>query len=350
VTTATAETQRPVRFGLIGYGAWGQHHAAAIRQVPGAELAAIACRSEATAAAARTDFPGVAVYRDYRQLLRRTDVDAVDIVVPNHLHAEIGVAALEHGKDVLLEKPMASTPEECDRLIAAAHRHGRVLSIGHELRLSSQWGWIKRLVEAGEIGAPLYALVSLFRFPYRRGSEGWRHEANRVGSWILEEPVHFFDFLMWYFEKWGDPRSVLAVGSAKGGDPGMSDNFSAILRFPGRLYAVVTQTLGGFEYHKVMEVAGTEGAIRGWWSGSMDRTREPTFDLRVQRRGEAQGATIPLEPSGEVFELEEELRQTVVAFRERRPLVSGEEARKRIIVCREAERSLREGREVPLRF
>ena len=54
--------------------------------------------------------------------------------------------------------------------------------------------------------------------------------------------------------------------------------------------------------------------------------------------------------SGELFELEEELRQTVAAFRDRRPLVPGEEARKRIVVCLEAERSLREGREIPLRF
>ena len=128
-----------MRFGLIGYGAWGKHHAAAFRKVPGAVLAAIACRSEASAVAARQEFPGVPVHRDYRELLRQADIDAVDIVVPNDLHAEIGVAALEHGKDVLLEKPMAPTPEECDRLIAAARAGGRVLSIGHEFRLSTQW-------------------------------------------------------------------------------------------------------------------------------------------------------------------------------------------------------------------
>jgi myo-inositol 2-dehydrogenase/D-chiro-inositol 1-dehydrogenase len=339
-----------VRFGLIGYGAWGRHHAAAIGKTPGATLAAVACRTEASAAAARTEHPGVVVYRDYRELLGRPDIEAVDVVVPNHLHAEVGVAALEAGKDVLLEKPMATTPAECDRLIAAARRSGRVLSIGHELRLSTQWGRIKTLLDAGELGEPLYALVSLFRFPYRRGADGWRYQADRVGSWILEEPVHFFDSLMWYFEPWGDPVAVLAAGSAKGRAPDMSDNFSAILRFPGRLYAVVSQTLAGFEYHKVVEVAGTEGAVRAWWSGSLDRTREPTFELRLQRRGESRGVAVALDPSGEVFELEEELRQTVAAFRERRPLVSGEEARKRIVVCHEAERSLREGREIPLAF
>jgi len=339
-----------MRFGLIGYGAWGTHHASAIVKTPGTTLDAIAAPSEASAGAAARDHPVAAIYRDYRQLLERSDLDAVAIVVPNHLHEEIGVAALVAGKDVLLEKPMAPTVEGCDRLIAAAAASGRVLSIGHEFRLSTQWGRIKALLDAGDLGTPLYALASLFRFPYRRGSESWRYARERVGSWILEEPVHFFDSFMWYFERWGDPVSVLAVGSDKGREPGMADNFSAIVRFPGSLYAVITQTLAGFEHHHVIEVVGTEGAVRGAWSGTMDRTRTPTFDLRVQRHGESESVRLTLAPSGELFELEEELRQTVAAFRARRPLVSGEEAKKRILVCLEAERSLREGRELTLAF
>lgn len=339
-----------MRFGLIGYGAWGRHHAAAIRKAPGAALAAIATRGEASAAQAARDHPDVPVLRDYRALLARPDVDAVDVVVPNDLHAEIGAAALMAGKDVLLEKPMAPTLPGCDRLLEAARASGRVLSIGHEFRLSTQWGRIKALVDGGEIGEPLYALVSLFRFPYRRGSGDWRYDPARVGSWILEEPVHFFDSVMWYFEKWGDPVSVFAAGSARDGVAGMHDNFTAVLRFPGRLYAVITQTLAGFEHHHVVEVVGTDGAIRAWWSGAMDRTLHPAFELKVRRRGEAEGRTVPLEPSGELFELEEEIRRTVAAFRERRPLCPGEEARKRIVVCLEAERSLREGREVALRL
>jgi len=339
-----------MRFGLIGYGAWGAHHASAIEKTPGATLVAIASPSQASAAAAARDHPGVAIHRDYRRLLERSDLDAVAIVVPNHLHEEIGVAALVAGKDVLLEKPMAPTVEGCDRLIAAAAASGRVLSIGHEFRLSTQWGRIKALLDAGDLGTPLYALASLFRFPYRQGSGNWRYARERVGSWILEEPVHFFDSFMWYFERWGDPVSVLAVGTDKSRGPGMADNFSAIVRFSGSFYAVITQTLAGFQHHHVIEVVGTEGAARGTWSGTMDRTRTPTFELRVQRRGETESASLPLAPSGELFELEEELRQTVAAFRARRPLVSGEEARKRILVCLEAERSLREGREIALAF
>lgn len=69
----------------------------------------------------------------------------------------------------------------------------------------------------------------------------------------------------------------------------------------------------------------------------------------MKRRG-GEPETVALAPSGELFELEAQLAQSVVAFGERRPLVSGEEARKRVIVCVEAERSLREGREIPLTF
>ena len=340
----------PLRIGLIGYGLWGRHHAQAIVKAPGAALAAIACAGAESAAVARADFPGVPIFRGYWELLGLVDVDAVDVVVPNHLHAEIGVAALEAGKDVLLEKPMALSAAECDRLNKAATRRGRVLTIGHELRLSAQWGRVKTILDQGEIGEPLYALVSLFRFPYRRGSGGWRYAAEQVGSWTLEEPVHFFDLLMWYFERRGDPTSVLAVGSAKERGPGMQDNFSAVIRWPGGLYGLVTHTLGGFEHHQVLEVVGREGSLRTWWSGTMDRTLHPTFELKVQRRGREACETVAIPASGELFELEEELQQVVRGFRERRPIVSGAEARKRVILCVEAERSLAEGREVALRF
>ena len=262
----------------------------------------------------------------------------------------MGVAALEAGKDVLLEKPMAVTVAECDRLVAAAERSGRVLSIGHELRVSVQWSAIKAMIDAGEIGEPLHALVTLFRYPYRPGAGGWRYAAERVGSWILEEPVHFFDFVMWYFESLGDPTSVLAVGNSKGRTAGMSDNLTTIVRFPRGAYAVITQTLAGFEHHNVVEIVGTEGAIRTWWSATTARTLEPAHELKVQRRGATACETLKIGASGELFELAEEIRRTAAAFRQRRPLVSGVEGRKRVVVCLAAERSLREGRELSVQF
>ena len=337
-----------VRFGLVGYGLWGRHHARAITRAPGATLAAIACRSEATAADARRDFPGVPVHLDYHELLARRDIDAVDVVLPNDLHAECGVAALEQDKDVLLEKPLAPTLAECDRLLMAARRTGRVLSVGHELRLSAQWGAIKAAIDSGDLGDVRCATINLFRFPYRPGSDGWRYERRRIGSWIMEELVHHFDLLLWYFARCGEPVSVSTVGHSSAADAAMSEAVSCTLRFPGGRYAVVTQTLAGFEYHLTAEVIGTEGALRGFWSGVLDRSREAAFELKVRRRGATAPEAISLAASGELFELEEQLRRIVPAFRERRPLVSGEDARRAVAVCLAVEQSLREGREVAL--
>src|SRR5581483_10792288 len=87
-------TMTPVRFGLVGFGAWGSHHARAIAATPGAELVAIAARSAATCAAARTAYPAAHVYDDYRALLGREQIDVVDIVIPSHLHYEVATAVL----------------------------------------------------------------------------------------------------------------------------------------------------------------------------------------------------------------------------------------------------------------
>ena len=138
------------------------------------------------------------------------------------------------------------------------------------------------------------------------------------------------------------------MGHGAHDDPARCDAVACTLRFAGGRYALVTLTLSGFEYHFTAEVVGTEGAARAWWSGSLDRSREAAFELKVRRRGGGAPEAIALAASGELYELEEELRRTVVAFRERRALVSPEEARKAVAVCLAAERSIREGREVPL--
>jgi len=344
-----------MRFGLVGYGAFGRLHAQSIAKVADASLAAICARSDEAAAAAAADFPGVTIHRDHRALVQDASVDVVDVVTPNHTHAEIGIAALDAGKDLLLEKPMANTVEGCDRLIEAARRNGRLINVGHELRLSTQWGTIKRLIDEGAIGAPCYANLSLFRHPYRQGARGWRYAADRVGSWILEEPVHFYDLLMWYFEGTGDPSSVRAIGNSSGRDaasgrPGMYDNFSSVLTFPGGSYATITQSLAGFEHHMLVEITGDDGALRSWWSGGDARSLAPSFALTLMRGAGTEPETLELGRSGEVFELEEEIRRTVEAFRARCTLVSGEVARKPIVVCLEAERSASEMREIRLTF
>ena len=114
--TDEGATTSAIRFGLIGFGAWGKYHAEAIAKTDGAELVAIADKLEASCAAARAAFPDAAVASDYRELLDRDDVDIVDVVLPNFLHHEVASATLKAGKHLLLEKPMCMSVEHCDGL------------------------------------------------------------------------------------------------------------------------------------------------------------------------------------------------------------------------------------------
>lgn len=346
-----------MRFALIGYGAWGRQHAQAISRLPELELGAIACQSEESATAAALAYPAARVTRDWRALLADPGIDVFDVALPNHLHAEVALAALRAGKDVLLEKPMATTLADCDALLAAERDSARLISVGHELRLSTQWGKVKELIDEDAIGEPLFLNINLFRNFYRPGAAGWRYDRSRVGSWLLEEAVHYFDLALWYLARHGDPQSIRAVGNQRAGrSPGMVDNMSILLRYASGAYVTINQSVAGFEHHLLLELAGADGAIRTHWSGTMDRDHGAEFDLRVQargfpfERGVRECERLVIARSGEVYELTEQIRQVARAFSARRTLVSALEARKRVLLCIEAERSLLENREITLDF
>lgn len=341
-------TGEPVRIGLIGFGAWGRFHAQAITQTRGACLGAICSRSRENAEAARTAYPGVPVYDSYAKMLREQPLDAVAVVLPSYLHAEVGVAALEQGLNVLMEKPLATSMADCRRLLEAAGRSGKLLAVGHELRCSSLWGTVKTLIEEQKIGRPQYVLVELSRRPYRLGTDGWRYDRNRVGSWILEEPIHFFDLARWYLASEGEPQSVYAVANSRQDDPQLHDNVGAVVRFSGGAFAVIAHTLAAFEHHQTVKVAGTGGAIWASWSGQMDRTFEPHFQLRWSDGNQIH--TLPIDrPAGEVFELNEQYVRFVQVIRGQGKLVAdGLDGLWAVAMCLAAERSVGTGTPVAL--
>jgi myo-inositol 2-dehydrogenase/D-chiro-inositol 1-dehydrogenase len=310
---------------------------------------AISARSEATRRAARDSHPDATVYESFQELVRDAAVDVVDIVVPSHLHHAAAAAALDADKHVLLEKPMALSVEECRDLTDRAARKNRLLAVGHELRQSSLWGKVKELVDARFIGAPQYVLVELSRRPYREGAEKWRFDVERVGNWILEEPIHFFDLARWYLSSAGEPETVYALGNARDASrPELQDNFSATMNFAGGQFAVIAQTLSAFEHHQTVKVAGTRGALWARWSGAMDRTRHPTFSLRAFD-GE-QVTDVPIEKiTGEVFELEDQIALMVRSVREGRLLLPGaDDGTRSVAMCLAAAESVKSGRVVPM--
>ncbi len=337
----------PLRIAVIGYGAWGKFHAQAIAKHPACELVAIGAHSETSQAAARADFPDVTVYGDYRELLARETLDAVDLVLPSHLHREAGFAVLDSGRHLLIEKPLALSIADCTALIETAQIRGLQLAVGHELRVSSLWGRVRQLIDDGRLGDVRYVLVELSRRPYRLGAGGWRYDRERVGSWILEEPIHFFDLSRWYLSGSGDPTFVTARGNSRDVTrPDLHDNFTALVDFADGAYAVVTQTLAAFEHHQTVKVTGTRGAAWAWWSGALDRTLHPTFGLKW-----FDGETLHVEtfdrPTGEVFELDDQLTAFVASIRTGQPpAATGHDGRWSVALCLWAEASIAAGERV----
>src|SRR5687768_7979652 len=339
----------PVRFGLVGFGAWGQFHAQSIAANPQAELVAIAAPSPASREAAAKAYPAARIFSDHRTMLAETKLDLVDIVTPSHTHLEIATAALDAGCHVLLEKPMALRIEDCQTIVRRAEERKLSLAIGHEMRVSSLWSEIKHLIDRGVIGAPQYVLVELLRKPYRLGASGWRYDRERVGSWVLEEPIHFFDLARWYLQGAGEPVELYARGNSRDSQrPDLYDNFSAMFSYANGAYAVISQTLAAFEHHQTVKVTGTNGAIWAGWSGVMDRTLEPTSFLKVFDGAKLEEVKIA-QHAGEVYELRTQIDRCVQMARgEAAPVASGRDGAWSTALCLLAEESIRQNRVLPV--
>ena len=294
------------RYGIIGCGAWGCHYAVAIKKNPRLELVTIADASESTVAELRKDFPDVAVSTNYQDVVS-ANVDVIAVVTPNHLHHEIGMAVLQAGKHLLIEKPFALKIAECEDMIRLAKEKNLRIVVGHQFRLSSLWRLIKKMIDDGFIGEPRYSLIELSRNPYRHGADGWRYDLQRVGDWIAEEPIHFLDLAVWYFEKYAKPVSLHAsANSTDTSRPELQDNVGATIEFSNGALAIVAQTLNMFEHHQLVKVAGTKGSLWATWSGTMDRTLHPSFFLKAFDGTEVK--EVPIEKiTGELYELEDQL-------------------------------------------
>jgi len=138
--------------GVIGLGTWGETHLKAFTSHPGARLIGV-CDSNAALAKQRANEYGASfVTADYRALLARDDIGAVGIATPDFLHRDMAIAAAEAGKHILLEKPMATTVEDCLAIQAAAETAGTKLMVDFHNRFSPPFLQMKAAIEAGEMG------------------------------------------------------------------------------------------------------------------------------------------------------------------------------------------------------
>ncbi len=225
-----------VNIGIIGLGFMGLTHIKAYRQIPQARITAICdavrlpadgnlsgiAGNIANTDAIHFDLSVVKGYRDYQQLLANPDVDLVDICLPTPLHAEVSIAALQAGKHVLCEKPLARHTDTCRMILVAAAAAKGFFMPAHCLRFWPEWAWLKEVIADGRHGRTLAAHFTRYSEP-PGWSQGSYFKGDDSGGALLDLHIHDADFVQFCF---GRPRSVFT---------------SAQTRFSGAFDHVLTQ-------------------------------------------------------------------------------------------------------------
>lgn len=197
--TATREKGlRKVRTGIIGCGKVSGLHARALAELPESEFVAVFSRKLEKAQAFGSRY-GAAGYSDLDRMLER--VEAVLVCTPHPLHAAPAVRALQAGVHVLVEKPMAATLADCDRMIGAAAASGCKLATVSQRRFYAPVRRVKEAIEGGKIGQPILGTVTMLgwrdRAYYR--SDPWRGSwAQEGGGVLVNQAPHQLDLLQWF--------------------------------------------------------------------------------------------------------------------------------------------------------
>ena len=252
-TRARPASLASVNCAVIGYGAQGRALSATLSRVPGAELVSICDTYNIMLRRAQRDAPQASTHSDYREVLDNPDIQAVLIATPTHQHRDIVIAALEAGKNVYCEAPMASTIEDA-RVIAHAARDAReqIFQVGQTYRSNPQHRSVFGFIRSGAIGRPAMGRGQWHaKGSWRRASPS--DDRERALNWRLDKDVSLgligevglqqLDVAYWVLDEL--PRAVTGSGQIMAWKDGreVPDTIQAIFEFPSGLHMTYDATL-----------------------------------------------------------------------------------------------------------
>ena len=225
-----------INFGLIGCGRVAPRHAQAYRELPGARLVAVADVIESRALRFASEYHADA-HTDYRHLLDRKDIDAVSICAPSGMHAQMAITAMQAGKHVIVEKPMALNLPDADQMIATARATGLKLCVVLQNRYNSPMRDLRRVVDEGKLGRLLLgnATVRWYR-PQEYYLDGWHGTWAMDGGALMNQSIHHIDALQWLM---GKVESVFAYTATLAHQMEAEDIGVAVLRFANGALATI---------------------------------------------------------------------------------------------------------------
>ncbi len=225
----------PIRVGVIGSGGiFRGLHAPYFEQSKLAKIVAVADVNERSAQEQAKRF-GTEAYTDYRKVLERKDVDAVNVCTHPAPHRDITVAAAQAGKHVLLEKPMCRTVAEADEMIAAAEKAGVQLQVAYMMRFNPYYMKLREMLDDGTLGALHLAYVNQIGW-FPPHTHPWLFVKQESGGMLVEQAIHVFDLWLYLF---GPVTSVyaqtsqVALGGTYPADPekGAENNATLVVQF-----------------------------------------------------------------------------------------------------------------------
>ncbi|MFB6790273.1 Gfo/Idh/MocA family protein [Streptomyces olivaceus] len=255
---SSAPAPRRFRIGVIGAGSVGAAHVAAAEDAAGYAIAAV-CDTRRDAAQSLAP-PGVPVFTDHRAMFAAGRLDAVIVASPHFLHAPMVADAAEAGLHVLVEKPMATTVEDCTRMTEACRRAGTLLAVAHVIHFDPLAGTARRMIASGELGRPV--LITHRRSAhYDPGSRPpWFFDRELAGGGIvLNVGTHGLDRLQWLT---GSP--VRAVSGTVRGRDGMEveTDALALVELADGTGAALSLTSRGAPYFDDTEIALDRATLR----------------------------------------------------------------------------------------
>jgi UDP-N-acetyl-2-amino-2-deoxyglucuronate dehydrogenase len=234
---------KKINFLLIGTGQIAATHIAAIKSLPEANLAGIYSPSDYGRALALAQVHGVKAYKTLEGALGDEKIEAVDIVAKNFLHAPLGIKAAQYGKHVLTEKPMATTVNDADKLIAVCRKNKVKLSVIFQNRFAPVYLELREKIRHGKLGKVNLAVFSwmLKRDEKYFSSSPWRRSIKEAGGgFLMMNAIHYIDLLQWFL----GPVSAVAAetGKFKYHKNGIEDTAWAGLRFKSGARAIIYGT------------------------------------------------------------------------------------------------------------
>jgi predicted dehydrogenase len=253
-----------VRLGILGMGNIGKFHADYLLagKVPRCELAAVCSTSPHKLDAFKAK--GIVVFDDAAKLIQSGAVDAVLVATPHPQHPAQGIAALEAGLHLMVEKPIASHKADAERLIAAAARRPKqVFSAMFQLRTEPRYAKIRKLIQSGELGAIVrvnWIITDWFRTEAYYASGGWRATwKGEGGGVLLNQCLHQLDTLQWLTGMPARVRGFCQLGRYH--DIEVEDNVTIYLEWNSGATGVFVSSTGEAPGTNRLEIAGTRGRV-----------------------------------------------------------------------------------------